>query len=38
LARTQMGEGKASLQAKAAGGGYDLSAIDHLIDVVAGNR
>ena len=38
LARTQLGDDKASLQAKAAGGGYDLSSIDHLIDVVAGNR
>jgi uncharacterized protein (TIGR01244 family) len=38
LARTQLGDDKASLQTKAAGGGYDLSAIDHLIDVVAGNR
>ncbi len=38
LARTQMGDDKAGLQAKAAGGGYDLSSIDHLIDVVAGNR
>lgn len=38
LARTQLGDDKASLQAKAAGGGYDLSSIDQLIDVVAGNR
>jgi uncharacterized protein (TIGR01244 family) len=38
LARTQLGDDKASLQAKAAGGGYDLSSIDHLMDVVAGNR
>jgi uncharacterized protein (TIGR01244 family) len=38
LARTQLGDDKASLQAKAARGGYDLSSIDHLIDVVAGNR
>jgi uncharacterized protein (TIGR01244 family) len=38
LARTQLGDDKATLQAKAARGGYDLSSIDHLIDVVAGNR
>jgi uncharacterized protein (TIGR01244 family) len=38
LARTQMGDDKATLQAKAAGGGYDLSSIDHLMDVIAGNR
>ena len=38
LARTQLGDAKASLQAKAARGGYDLSSIDHLIDIVAGNR
>jgi uncharacterized protein (TIGR01244 family) len=38
LARTQLGDDKASLQAKAARGGYDLSSIEHLIDVVAGNR
>lgn len=38
LARTQLGDDKASLKAKAAGGGYDLSSIEHLIDVVAGNR
>jgi uncharacterized protein (TIGR01244 family) len=38
LARTQLGDEKSDLQAKAARGGYDLSPIDHLIDVVAGNR
>lgn len=38
LARTQLGDEKASLQTKAARGGYDLSPIDHLIDVVAANR
>jgi uncharacterized protein (TIGR01244 family) len=38
LARTQLGDDKATLQAKAARGGYDLSSIEHLIDVVAGNR
>jgi uncharacterized protein (TIGR01244 family) len=38
LARTQLGDDKPSLQAKAAGGGYDLSPIDTLIDVVAANR
>jgi uncharacterized protein (TIGR01244 family) len=38
LARTQLGDDKASLQGKAARGGYDLSSIDHLIDVVAGNQ
>jgi uncharacterized protein (TIGR01244 family) len=38
LARTQLGDDKATLQAKAARGGYDLSSIDHLINVVAGNR
>jgi uncharacterized protein (TIGR01244 family) len=38
LARTQLGDDKATLQMKAARGGYDLSSIDHLIDVVAGNR
>ena len=38
LARTQLGDDKTTLQAKAARGGYDLSSIDHLIDVVAGNR
>ncbi len=38
LARTQLGDDKASLQIKAARGGYDLASIDHLINVVAGNR
>jgi uncharacterized protein (TIGR01244 family) len=38
LARTQLGDDKESLQRKAANGGYDLSSIDHLMDVVAGNR
>ncbi len=38
LARTQLGDEKASLQAKAARSGYDLSSIDHLIDVVAAGR
>lgn len=38
LARTQLGDDKATLQAKAAQGGYDLSPIEHLIDVVAANR
>jgi uncharacterized protein (TIGR01244 family) len=38
LARTQLGDDKATLQAKAARGGYDLSSIEHLMDVVAGNR
>lgn len=38
LARTQLGDDKASLQARAAGGGYDLSSIEHLIDIVAANR
>jgi uncharacterized protein (TIGR01244 family) len=38
LARTQLGDDKESLQRKATNGGYDLSSIDHLMDVVAGNR
>lgn len=38
LARTQLGDDKASLQAKAAAGGYDLSSIEHLIDILASNR
>lgn len=38
LARTQMGDDKASLREKAASGGYELSSIDHLIDIVAANR
>jgi uncharacterized protein (TIGR01244 family) len=38
LARTQLGDDKATLQAKAARGGYDLASIEHLIDVVAANR
>ena len=38
LARTQLGDDKASLQAKAARGGYDLSSIDHLIDMLAAQR
>jgi uncharacterized protein (TIGR01244 family) len=38
LARTQIGDDKVGLQAKAAAAGYDLSPIDHLIDIVAGNR
>ena len=38
LARTQLGEDKASLQAKAARGGYDLSSIEHLIDMLAAQR
>ena len=38
LARTQLGDDKASLQAKAAQGGYDLSSIDHLIDMLAAQR
>ena len=38
LARTQMGDAKADLQRKAAGGGYDLSPIEPLIDMIAGNR
>ena len=38
LARTQLGEDKVTLQVKAARAGYDLSSIEHLIDVVAGNR
>ena len=38
LARTQLGDDKATLQDKAAQGGYDLSPIEHLIDVVAANR
>jgi uncharacterized protein (TIGR01244 family) len=38
LARTQLGDDKAALQAKARAGGYDLSSIDHLIDIVAANR
>lgn len=38
LARTQLGDDKATLQDKAAQGGYDLLPIEHLIDVVAANR
>lgn len=38
LARAQLGDDKASLNAKAAAGGYDLSSIEPLIDLVAGNR
>ncbi len=38
LARTQLGDDKANLQAKAAAGGYDLSSIEPLIDLVATNR
>lgn len=38
LARAQLGEDKASLRAKAANGGYDLSSIEPLIDIVAANR
>lgn len=38
LARTQMGDEKLSLQAKAAVGGYDLSPIAHLMDFVAADR
>ena len=38
LARTQLGDDKVTLQVKAARAGYDLSSIEHLIDVVAGNR
>lgn len=38
LARTQLGDDKASLQAKAAAGGYDLSSIEHLIDILASGR
>ena len=38
LARTQLGDDKETLQVKAARAGYDLSSIEHLIDVVAGNR
>ena len=38
LARTQLGDDKMTLQVKAARAGYDLSSIEHLIDVVAGNR
>jgi len=38
LARSRLGDDKASLQAMVAAGGYDLSPIDHLIDVVAANR
>lgn len=38
LARTQLGDDRVSLYAKAARGGYDLSSIDHMIDVVAANR
>ena len=38
LARSRLGDDKASLQAMVAEGGYDLSPIDHLIDVVAANR
>ena len=38
LARTQLGDDKASLRAKAAQGGYDLSSIDHLIDMLAAQR
>ena len=38
LARTQLGDDRATLHAKAARGGYDLSPIEHLIDVVAANR
>ena len=38
LARTQLGDDKASLQAKAARGGYDLSSIDHLLDMLAAQR
>ncbi len=38
LARTQLGDDKAMLQMKAARGDYDLSSIDHLIDIVAANR
>ena len=38
LARTQLGDDKASLETKAARGGYDLSSIDHLIDMLAAQR
>jgi uncharacterized protein (TIGR01244 family) len=38
LARAQLGDDKQMLQAKAAAGGYDLSSIEHLIDIVAGTR
>ncbi len=38
LARTQMGDDKASLQSRAANGGYDLSSIDALIDIIAASR
>ena len=38
LARAQLGDDKATLQTKAAAGGYDLSSIEPLIDIVAGNR
>ena len=38
LARMQLGEDKASLQAIAARGGYDLSSFDHLLDMLAAQR
>lgn len=38
LARTQLGDDKETLRAKAAGGGYDLSPIDQLLDVVGAAR
>ena len=38
LARAQLGDDKATLQTKAAAGGYDLSSIEPLIDIVASNR
>ncbi len=38
LARTQMGDDKATLQAKAAAAGYDLTPVDALIDLLARQR
>jgi len=38
LARTQLGDDKATLQAKAAAAGYDLAPIDVLIDILAKQR
>ena len=38
LARTQLGDDKAGLQAKAQSAGYDLAAVDALIDILAKQR
>jgi uncharacterized protein (TIGR01244 family) len=38
LASAKLGEDKATLQAKAAGAGYDLSTVEPLIDMLAAQR